>query len=265
MVTLPEEIAFIWRRPKALSAMLFLLNRYLALLFNISNLVLSFVPLSSCTGYWLYRQLSLVSQAVIVCLILTIRTYALYGGSKRLLICLTIIIIGLAISASVESFGRSAGNAVSLPGIGCYETYTTATSVRLGLAWVADMIYELLIFILIVYRVCKTRGLLRSSLANRTNIIDTMFRDGAMYIGAMTLVNIPNVLTFYTTNLVIIEGSLSAMTSCLSVVLISRLMLNLHKSIDAGITSIPAREEGPSLAVFTTRIDVQSAISSHHW
>jgi hypothetical protein len=46
MVTLPEEIAFIWRRPKTLSAMLFLLNRYLALLFNISNLVLSFVPLS---------------------------------------------------------------------------------------------------------------------------------------------------------------------------------------------------------------------------
>jgi hypothetical protein len=55
------------------------------------------------------------------------------------------------------------------------RSYTIA---GLGLAWVADMIYELLIFILIVYRVCKTRGLLRSSLVNRTNIIDTMFRDG---------------------------------------------------------------------------------------
>jgi hypothetical protein len=37
-----------------------------------------------------------------IAVILTIRTYALYGGSKRLLICLIIIIIGLAISASVR-------------------------------------------------------------------------------------------------------------------------------------------------------------------
>ncbi|KAG1867210.1 hypothetical protein DFJ58DRAFT_768935 [Suillus subalutaceus] len=81
-----------------------------------------------------------------------------------------------------------------------------------------------------------------------------------MYFGAMTLVNILNILTFY----VAVRGSLSSLTSCLSVTLISRLMLNLHKSIDTGICSIPAQDEGPSLAVFTTRINVQSAISSHH-
>ncbi|KAG2035092.1 hypothetical protein BDR03DRAFT_541934 [Suillus americanus] len=47
MVTLPEEIAFIWRRPKALSAMLFLLNRYVALLANISSLVVDLQPIIS--------------------------------------------------------------------------------------------------------------------------------------------------------------------------------------------------------------------------
>jgi hypothetical protein len=46
MVTLPEEIVFIWHRPKALSAMLFLLNRYVALLSNICGLVMDFVPVS---------------------------------------------------------------------------------------------------------------------------------------------------------------------------------------------------------------------------
>ncbi|KAG1871472.1 hypothetical protein F4604DRAFT_1769893, partial [Suillus subluteus] len=122
MATLPEEIAFIWRRPKALSAMLFLLNRYLALLVNISCLVLSFVPLSA----ELYRQLTFVFQAIIVCLIMTIRTYALYGGSKRLLTLMTIIMITLAITVSVEGLGRYMGAAVLLPGVGCYETYTAA-------------------------------------------------------------------------------------------------------------------------------------------
>lgn len=47
IVTLPEEIAFIWRRPKALPAMLFLLNRYFALLANISSLVVDFRPIIS--------------------------------------------------------------------------------------------------------------------------------------------------------------------------------------------------------------------------
>jgi hypothetical protein len=46
VATLPEEIAFIWRRPKALSGMLFLLNRYFALLANIFYVVVAFVPLS---------------------------------------------------------------------------------------------------------------------------------------------------------------------------------------------------------------------------
>jgi hypothetical protein len=48
----------------------------------------------------------------------------------------------------------------------------------LGLAWVAEMVFELLIFILIVYRICKTKGLLRLSLVTRKNIIDIIFHDG---------------------------------------------------------------------------------------
>ncbi|KAG1859593.1 hypothetical protein DFJ58DRAFT_780344 [Suillus subalutaceus] len=46
MTTLPEEIAFIWCRPKALSAVLFLLNRYVALFANICGLVMDFLPVS---------------------------------------------------------------------------------------------------------------------------------------------------------------------------------------------------------------------------
>ncbi|KAG2035087.1 hypothetical protein BDR03DRAFT_541633 [Suillus americanus] len=47
IATLPEEIAFIWCRPKALSAMLFLVNRYVALLGNIFGLFSEFLPVSN--------------------------------------------------------------------------------------------------------------------------------------------------------------------------------------------------------------------------
>ncbi|KAG2743163.1 hypothetical protein P692DRAFT_201795142 [Suillus brevipes Sb2] len=193
---------------------------------------------------------------------MTIRTYALYGGSRRLLVCLTIIMFALAIAVSVGSLGHYSGDAVLLPGVGCYETFTAVTAARLGLAWLAQMVFELLIFILIVYRICKTKGLLRLSPVTRGNIIDIIFHDGAMYFGAMALVNTPNIITYYSGS-VAVRGSLSTLTSCLSVTLMSRLMLNLHKSIDAGIFSITTHDEGPSLAVLTTRINVQSAISSH--
>ncbi|KAG1732498.1 hypothetical protein EDB19DRAFT_1733757 [Suillus lakei] len=79
----------------------------------------------------------------------------------------------------------------------------------------------------------------------------------------MALSNIPNILTFYIGS-VGLRGSLSTFTGCISVTLVSRLMLNLHRTIDTGILSTPAQDDGPSLPVLTTRVNMQSAISSHH-
>ncbi|KAG2028447.1 hypothetical protein BDR03DRAFT_1078962, partial [Suillus americanus] len=44
MVTLPEEITYVWCRPKILSAVLFLINRYVALVGNIFGLFIDFLP-----------------------------------------------------------------------------------------------------------------------------------------------------------------------------------------------------------------------------
>jgi hypothetical protein len=45
-----------------------------------------------------------------------------------------------------------------------------------GLGWVTLLAYELLIFVLTVYRICKTRGL--SLAMSRRNILDIIFQDG---------------------------------------------------------------------------------------
>ncbi|KAG2068129.1 hypothetical protein BDR04DRAFT_1103797 [Suillus decipiens] len=130
MVTLPEEIAFIWRRPKALSAILFLLNRYVALLSNICSLVMYFAPVSdeSCSKYTLYRQLAIFLQATIICIILTIRTYALYGCSKRLLTWLAIVMIALA--ACAGTFGRFSGDVKMVSEFSCNETFSKVAAAR---------------------------------------------------------------------------------------------------------------------------------------
>ncbi|KAG1726405.1 hypothetical protein EDB19DRAFT_2028407 [Suillus lakei] len=263
VATLPEEIAFIWCRPKALSAVLFLINRYVALLANIIGLFGDFLPVSdkSCSKFVIISEVLLLCQQIFVCLILILRTYALYGCSRRLLNWMLIIGLLLAAGGSAGFYGPGSDSAINGD---CLETYTTATAIRHGMAWMAMFVYELLIFVLTVFRTCKTRGLPRLSLISRRDILDIIFQDGVLYFAGMTFVNIPNILTYFCGS-DITRGSLSTFTSCISVTLISRLMLNLHGSIDTGIFSTPATDDDTSLDVLTTGVHVQSAVSSHHW
>ncbi|KAG2097005.1 uncharacterized protein F5147DRAFT_715690 [Suillus discolor] len=266
MVTLPEEIDLIWRRPKTLSAMLFLLNRYAALLASISSLIVDFQPImsdESCWDYSLYRELALFLQGIIICITMAMRTYALYCCSKRLLTWMVIVMVSLAGVCCANTFGQYSDHLVIVPGIGCDETFSKTVAIRIGLAYVAEFIFDLFIFILTVYRYCKIRGLLRLFAFSRENIIDTMFHDGVMFFGAMTLTNIPNILSYYSGS-VGLRGSFCTFTGCISVTLICRLMLDLHQTFDAGIFSIPTQDDNPNLAVLTTRIDVESTFSSHN-
>ncbi|KAG2151162.1 uncharacterized protein EDB93DRAFT_297523 [Suillus bovinus] len=277
MMTLPEEIMFIWCRPKALSAVLFLINRYVAVLGNTLDLASNFLPVSakrfqpcfldiyyftqqrlSCSKYLLVIHGLRLFQQVFICITLTLRTYALYGCNRRLLKWMLIIGVVLITGASVGAFGHD--SAKSVANGDCHEIYTTATSIRHGTTWVAMFIYELLIFVLTVFRTWKTRGLPRFSLISRKDILDVIFHDGVIYFAGMALVNLPNTLTYFSGPDIII-GNLNAFTTCISVTLISRLMLNLHKCIDTGILSTSA-ETGSD--VLTTEVDIELVDSSNH-
>ncbi|KAG1843194.1 hypothetical protein F4604DRAFT_273103 [Suillus subluteus] len=185
----------------------------------------------SCSRYMLVRELFLFLQQITVCLTLTLRIYALYNRSRRLLSCMVIIGLALLGGAFAGSFGDNSNTVIYIQGSDCHNTFTAETAARSGLAWVAVFVYELLIFVLTVFRTCKTRGFLRLSLSSR-NILDIIFQDGAMYFATMTLINLPNILTYYCGSY-ITRGNLATFTSCLN--------------------------------VFTTRFNVQSVISSHNW
>ncbi|KAG1798849.1 uncharacterized protein HD556DRAFT_1348488 [Suillus plorans] len=132
VATLPEEIMFIWRRPKAMSAVLFLINRYLAVLNNILALMGSFLPVSperlSCSKYVMVVDVLQFFQQIFICLTLTLRTYALYGCSRRLLKWMLIIGVVLLAGALAGTFGDDSNAAVYAGD--CHEIYTPATSVR---------------------------------------------------------------------------------------------------------------------------------------
>ncbi|KAG2138508.1 hypothetical protein DEU56DRAFT_944941 [Suillus clintonianus] len=251
--------------------MSFLVNRYFALLGNIYALCIDFMPISDevrpfCHTHTQIAGSQLISAELskILAIQRAVRVFStIYRLRKRLLAWITIIFLVLAGGSFAVCFGHHTSDETISLGVGCYDTYTAEAAARFGVAWLALFAFESLIFVLTVHRTSKTRGLLRLRLATagKRNVLDIMFHDGALYFGAMTLCNIPNILMYYSGSGVI-RGSLglTTFTSCISVTLISRLMLNLHKSIDSGILSTPARgDDCHNLSVFTTRINVQSA------
>lgn len=211
----------------------------------------------SCRTYFTSKDLLFFSQQLFVCFILTLRTYALYCRNKRLLISMIIIVCALA-GVAAGTFGLRSSAIV--PGMNCLDSYAKEITVSPGLGWVTLLVYELLVFVLTVRRICKIRAV--SLAISRGHMLDIMFQDGAMYFAVMTLFNLLNILMYYCGSNTT-RGSLATFTSCISVTLVSRLMLNLHKSVDAGILTTPVQDDDYDSTVLTT-INVQSTVSSRH-
>ncbi|KAJ7890368.1 hypothetical protein B0H13DRAFT_2340997 [Mycena leptocephala] len=106
---------------------------------------------------------------------------------------------------------------------------SSARSIRLAAAWEAEFICDLLVLVLTLYRAFRK--------TSRVHVVPgplwrVMTRDSAMYFGVICIANLANILMFYfgDNNKLQIHtsGALAWFTAQISVVMISRLMLNLH-------------------------------------
>ncbi|KNZ73362.1 hypothetical protein J132_07660, partial [Termitomyces sp. J132] len=250
LITFGKEVTYLWLRPKTQSAYWFFFNRYFAFLGNIVVIVLEQMDLSSdafpisCRRFNLFRQILLVLNQVLVCILLTLRTYALYNCSFRILTYMVGSGMVLAAIACVcccllcqfivdddtawdkwALFGQKSapGQEVS----GCHIGLS-----HLAGAWEALFAYDSILFGLTMFRTWKNRSEFLFSQA-KNSLIYLLFRDGAIYFAVMAFANLANILTFYP----FMRGGLSTFASGISVTMISRLMLNLHENANAGIYS----------------------------
>lgn len=234
IISLGDEISFIWYRPKTQSAYWFLGNRYLAFLGNIVVTVLRAWPLSeqSCRKYNWFRQLLLVTNQVLACVLLTIRTYALYGRSRRVLwfmLSWGAILFGVACFSLT---GQSSSHAIQQTG--CHIALSPRTAVRLAIAWEALFAYDTIVFGLTIFKTYQGGHGTGALFSTSIPLIRLVARDGAIYFAIMALANFSNILTFYIGG-PFMRGGLSTFASCMSVTMVSRLLLNLHRSADQGI------------------------------
>ncbi|KAI8986735.1 hypothetical protein BD414DRAFT_529044 [Trametes punicea] len=261
-LTFGEEYYRVWKNPRTISSILFFVNRYLPVLGDVAVNTGNFYIFSnehSCRQYAFFRQLLLVINQVVVCFILFLRTYALYGRDRRILVLVVGVGATLLGVCCWSIVGQHQG--VELRG-GCHLKADHMTAVRLAVSWESLFLFDLLIFTLTVCKTFKERFKHRIT-SGRHDIISLILRDGAMYFAVMASVNFLNTLTFYFLE-PLLRGCLSTFASSVSVTMMSRLMLNLHgsalgRAATDSSSGYPTTSENVTPMFFTSRISMPAA------
>ncbi|TFY77166.1 hypothetical protein EWM64_g6850 [Hericium alpestre] len=101
----------------------------------------------------------------------------------------------------------------------------------LAILWEAQAVFDLTVFVLTILKTLQTRRecMIENVCGKGPQLTGVIFRDGASYFAAMVVCNVANILTFYLAEPVL-KGFLSTLATCISVTLMSRLMLNLYEA-----------------------------------
>ncbi|KAJ6540059.1 hypothetical protein DFH09DRAFT_1175926 [Mycena vulgaris] len=244
-LTLATEVKFIWAAKLRPSIYWFLALRYVGLGANIANCVLYFAELSPevCVKMQLLWKVLIVSQEMLIECTLIMRVFAMYGRNWWILICLLVVFSPFPALTLWDTIKDGKPQIFSVPGIsGCATTVATRTSAfRIAGAWESQIACDTLVLLLTVRR-AYTYPRYAGGLLWR------MTTDGAVYFGIIIIANAANLATFYLGD-IFLAGFLSSFITSLSIMLLARLMLNLHEAAAVGVT----REEPNTIELETLR------------
>ncbi|KAF5348970.1 hypothetical protein D9758_014212 [Tetrapyrgos nigripes] len=96
--------------------------------------------------------------------------------------------------------------------------------------------YDSLIFLLTLWKSWSMRHYHGFNAQAPDPLIALLFRDGAMYYAFKLLASLAHIITFYTSGTYTTQP-LFTFTANFSAIMASRMLLNLHKSVDEGILS----------------------------
>ncbi|KAH8806878.1 hypothetical protein DL96DRAFT_600938 [Flagelloscypha sp. PMI_526] len=252
ILTFHFEIEYIWSQRWGKSSAIFFLNRYFGLAAHITSLTFNHVPHSDskfCHSTVLAHQVFLVAAQIIVCLIISMRVYALYGCSKKIMWFLLIYVSLLLAIVCWSVSGQltlDSGEEDTRTTTNCHKTMDIRSSKSLAISYGVLFAYDAAIFGLTLFKTCETRP--RAMNTRSVSLVALLLRDGAIYFMLKALVNLGNILTVFLAP-PFFRGCLGTFSSCLSITLVSRMMLNLHRAHSA-------------LGVFTTLTTPMFELSS---
>ncbi|OCH86649.1 hypothetical protein OBBRIDRAFT_737661 [Obba rivulosa] len=238
LATISLEVKVYWKKGTiSFTAVLYALNRYLTLMGGVPIIFEFFGDMSESVIF--HQYFIAVTQAVIAGM-LTLRTVALYEGSKLILVLLiSMICTGVGIAAVSMSVGDLLLLAYyihpssTMPAICHCPLASKSQNVRLVAPFGVILVFDTIVFVLTIARGIRFRCLWDAS------VFRILLRDGAAYYGVMVVMNVVNILTSLVRS-ARQRGMVTTLTNVISSILMTRLMLNLRdlkRSAMPGMTS----------------------------
>ncbi|KAI9068858.1 hypothetical protein FKP32DRAFT_1671903 [Trametes sanguinea] len=197
VLTFSEEVARYWGTRMSSMSLLFFVNRYLSLIAHIP-IIVEFYWADSNSLYGYHQLLSGVTQ-VIVGVMQLVRTYALYGKSRRVLLSLFMLCgAGCLVSAWAVAMAWEAGRtqAPRHPSVQtqaergvCDLTMSRIQGQYLAAVWASVLIFDAVVFTLTAVQVLRDGKPWPGGLSAR------MLRDGTLYFGILFVCHLTNILT----------------------------------------------------------------------
>lgn len=227
VLTFGDEVEKMWKQRFTGATVLWCLNRYLSPLGYIIVIV-SFHspwPKSVCSRYVLYPEVLKIFTACVIGIIFILRLYSTYARNLYILTCFTILLLA---ELGVKIWAFTDGTMLQLPPelVGCILVGKSSTGQRFVNTWVAELIFDTLVFLATFYR---TVHLYRTAEAGAAlPLLKIIMRDGIMYFAAIFASNLATVLLFVAApaDLKAVNASFSTLITSL---MVSRLMLNLRR------------------------------------
>ncbi|VDB99451.1 unnamed protein product [Peniophora sp. CBMAI 1063] len=252
LLTVGDEIQHYWpnrRRPLTWLSCLFLGVRYLAVIGYIPALVALVWGTDwqqGCGALQYYETFLELCLQVLVAALCILRVYALYAKDRRVLIGLILLAVVLLAVASYFFASKNIHSPSYFWSIApsCGLSTPPERGARLAIAWSAVLIFDLSILFMTAVRAGRVWQ------AGR--IVHVVLRDGVLYFCALSASNLVNIVTLRVAT-PLLRTTFGSLTNVLSVVLISRLMLNLRSDVNPG--SDPFTEDTELTAVTSASLD----------
>ncbi|TBU31207.1 hypothetical protein BD311DRAFT_752855 [Dichomitus squalens] len=197
VLTFPLEVERYWHSAWSCASVLFFLNRYLSIFGHIPVIVEFFgvFPQPVCRQLQQYHRMSSALIQGVVAGLLTLRTYALYNRSKKVLASLLLLLsVAVAITLWTIIGNRHAHRPQPTDALatsnGCDLTLSQQEGYSLALAWSTILVFDAVVFVLTVFQTVRTGWHWRGG------YLRIMFRDGAVYFGILFVCYLSNILAY---------------------------------------------------------------------
>ncbi|KAG1797248.1 hypothetical protein EV424DRAFT_503685 [Suillus variegatus] len=163
VLTLGQEIELIWRQRWSLMTMLYLIIRYIGILYSVVNLLqtmrsVSLTDAVSATMYYATDG-TIVALTAMLGVIMIARLHAMYQGSRTMLIFLVIIFLAVNITCGViAAIGLNdtvAEESILSGTYICYFVHGGNDQLLYSMVWILNTVWEVLALCLSVWVAVK--------------------------------------------------------------------------------------------------------------